>query len=575
MLPLGLWALRTWLNLEIFVLVCGQETSSDRNQWRQMIQWENNGRVYSLLNTAPEYVPATQQHAETNSRVIVADTSRRPGRRVSGNTRRQAPSQPVRTGSDTIRGQTRHPFGFGQVPDNWRDGATGDTSNSHRRPSSGRLRQAGSSSSFSSSFSQTPFGQPQFSSHPQPPYVNHYETYDPQPPRTYDDSYMYFQGMGNVGGGGGGHPFQPRVRYNEFGIPSQPQFADGLDRRFSHSVYQDSGTGHEQTGQEPYFISQNPPEPDQGSPSLGILQVGPGDSAGRGTRYGTNPRFGYYPPYGNEPVEPFIPPRNVEPQSPSWSTDLYPPVPRADPYVPGRSPETSQTGLENQNVQHARVSVGSVFRPGQNGRGLPDLIPDPNYVQASTFVQRAHLYSLRCAAEEKCLASTAYSAEATDYDVRVLLRFPQRVKNQGAADFLPNRPRHTWEWHSCHQHYHSMDEFSHYDLLDAATGRKVAEGHKASFCLEDTTCDFGNLKRYACTAHTQGLSPGCYDTYNADIDCQWIDITDVQPGNYILKVVVNPKYTVLESDFTNNVVRCNIHYTGRFVNTKNCRISQS
>lgn len=116
-------------------------------------------------------------------------------------------------------------------------------------------------------------------------------------------------------------------------------------------------------------------------------------------------------------------------------------------------------------------------------------------------------------------------------------------------------------------HYHSMDEFSHYDLLDATTGRKVAEGHKASFCLEDATCDFGNLKRYACTAHAQvalgwggmdarrvpwgsphpahpeppffspqGLSPGCYDTYNADIDCQWIDITDVQPGNYVLKV---------------------------------------
>ncbi|XP_056355670.1 lysyl oxidase homolog 1 isoform X6 [Oenanthe melanoleuca] len=226
---------------------------------------------------------------------------------------------------------------------------------------------------------------------------------------------------------------------------------------------------------------------------------------------------------------------------------------------------------------HSRVPVPvpslSQCIPGVPG--LPDLVPDPNYVQASTYVQRAHLYSLRCAAEEKCLASTAYSADTTDYDVRVLLRFPQRVKNQGTADFLPSQPRHSWQWHSCHQHYHSMAEFSHYDLLDVTSGRRVAEGHKASFCLEDTTCDFGHLKRYACTAHTQGLSPGCYDTYNADIDCQWIDITDVPPGNYILKVQVNPKYLVLESDFTNNVVRCHIHYTGRFVSASNCRIAQS
>ncbi|KAJ8278603.1 hypothetical protein COCON_G00056690 [Conger conger] len=205
--------------------------------------------------------------------------------------------------------------------------------------------------------------------------------------------------------------------------------------------------------------------------------------------------------------------------------------------------------------------------------GLPDLIPDPYYIQASTYIQRMQMYALRCAAEENCLARSAYRRSVRDINFRMLLRFPQRVKNQGTADFLPVKPQHQWEWHSCHQHYHSMEAFSTYDLLDVSTGLKVAEGHKASFCLEDTTCDPGFRRRYACTAHTQGLGPGCYDTYDANIDCQWIDITDVPPGNYVLKVTVNPTFQVQESDFSNNVVRCDITYTGSYVQTRNCRIT--
>uniref|UniRef100_A0A8D0GVT7 protein-lysine 6-oxidase n=1 Tax=Sphenodon punctatus TaxID=8508 RepID=A0A8D0GVT7_SPHPU len=516
----------------VFLLARGQQPQGGNGdsggQWRQMIQWENNGRVYSLLNTGSEYVPAGHgERADSSARVLLADTLRNQGRRAQGTHRRQAPTLPVRAGSETIRGQTRHPFGFGQVPNNWREGPIGDsTSSSQRiRPATSRQRQV----SVSSSFAHASVVQP---SYPQPPFVSQYESYEAQVPRGHDEGYVYYRSTGTGGGAvaaaaaaaGAGviYPFQPRPQPQP-----QPQPSDGLDPRFSHSLYHDNGATFEQSFQDPY------------------ASVSPGSPMGNGNGYGTDPRLGRYPAYGNMPVEPYAPPRNA-PQ-------VFP---------------------DNQATSQGRLSVGSVYRPTQNGRGLPDLVPDPNYVQASTYVQRAHLYSLRCAAEEKCLASTAYAADTTDYDVRVLLRFPQRVKNQGTADFLPNRPRHNWEWHSCHQHYHSMDEFSHYDLLDASTGKKVAEGHKASFCLEDTTCDFGNLKRYACTSHTQGLSPGCYDTYNADIDCQWIDITDVQPGNYILKVQVNPKYILLESDFTNNVVRCNIHYTGRYVATTNCKISQ-
>lgn len=246
-----------------------------------------------------------------------------------------------------------------------------------------------------------------------------------------------------------------------------------------------------------------------------------------------------------------------------------------DPYNPYKYNEDNP--YYNYYDTYDRPRSSERQRPGYGTRnhqyGLPDLVPDPYYIQASIYVQRMSMYSLRCAAEENCLASSAYRSDVRDYDQRVLLRFPQRVKNQGTADFLPSRPRYSWEWHSCHQHYHSMDEFSHYDLLDSQSHRRVAEGHKASFCLEDTSCDYGYYRRFACTTHTQGLSPGCYDTYNADIDCQWIDITDVKPGNYILKVSVNPSYLVPESDYSNNIVRCDLRYTGHHVYTSSCTIS--
>ncbi|XP_004855552.1 lysyl oxidase homolog 1 [Heterocephalus glaber] len=552
----------------------GSDQDSDLGRWRQLIQWENNGQVYSLLNSGSEYVPAGPRHAQSSSRVLLASAPQAPPRRSQGGLqRRQAPSLPLpgRVGSDTVRGQARHPFGFGQVPDNWREVAVGDSMGMARaRTSVSQQRPGGSASSVSASAFATAYRQapsyPQQIPYPQAPFVAQYENYDPAA-RTYDQGFVYYRsgssGGAAVASAGVLYPFPPRTRYEEYG-EEQPEYAaqgfypaperpyapqpqpqpqpqppppDGLDRRFAHSLYSEGAAGAEQAFPDP---------------ALDTAQ---------------GPRLGWFQPYANVPPEAYAPPRAVEQQPPFRVLE--------PPYLPVRSSDGSQPGAERNGAQQGRLSVGSVFRPSQNGRGLPDLVPDPNYVQASTYVQRAHLYSLRCAAEEKCLASTAYAPGATDYDLRVLLRFPQRVKNQGTADFLPNRPRHTWEWHSCHQHYHSMDEFSHYDLLDAATGKKVAEGHKASFCLEDSTCDFGNLKRYACTSHTQGLSPGCYDTYNADIDCQWIDITDVQPGNYILKVHVNPKYIVLESDFTNNVVRCNIHYTGRYVSTTNCKIVQS
>lgn len=42
-----------------------------------------------------------------------------------------------------------------------------------------------------------------------------------------------------------------------------------------------------------------------------------------------------------------------------------------------------------------------------------------------------------------------------------------------------------------------MEVFATYNIMNHL-GEKVAEGHKASFCLEDNQCNDGVKRKYAC-----------------------------------------------------------------------------
>ena len=201
---------------------------------------------------------------------------------------------------------------------------------------------------------------------------------------------------------------------------------------------------------------------------------------------------------------------------------------------------------------------------------LPDLVVDVPVLKRTlgTYPHVVTTGGLPCAFEEGCFSKTAVAYEY-GHDERVLLRFATRVMNLGRAPFQPYAPRNKWDWHQCHKHYHSFRAFSIYHVVDEC-GKPVAEGHKASFCLEDSDCEENGppaRSNFNCRGHyggRQGISVNCADTYRHHIDCQWVDITDITPGRYRLVVDVNPYRHVAEIEFSNNVMYCDFRYNGKW-----------
>jgi len=145
-----------------------------------------------------------------------------------------------------------------------------------------------------------------------------------------------------------------------------------------------------------------------------------------------------------------------------------------------------------------------------------------------------------------------------------LLRFSTRTWNLGSEDLhlgAPGCPEpcddHPLE--SCtdpnficspaqgHNHPH-FQNFADYELLDGSGTQVVAVGHKQSACLRDTICP---VKKYACD--NQGISAGCADVYGASLGCQYVEITGVPGGEYVLRVTLDPGGRIEETDETNNV----------------------
>lgn len=214
-------------------------------------------------------------------------------------------------------------------------------------------------------------------------------------------------------------------------------------------------------------------------------------------------------------------------------------------------------------------------QPGQvpcsDPRGCPDLLVDPQQLLEGGIV-----------VEEFASTDCSVQEGSTEPGQRRLLRFTFASPNLGSGDLIigdPDDHPEWFEWGDCHDHWH-FREYADYRLWTPeaylewqeardddpdATAEEVFDehpelidgfvaGHKQGFCAIDIQryVPFQISAKYRSCASHQGISSGWGDVYDHRLDGQFVDITDVEPGLYVLEAEVNAERLFQESDYSEN-----------------------
>jgi hypothetical protein len=151
-------------------------------------------------------------------------------------------------------------------------------------------------------------------------------------------------------------------------------------------------------------------------------------------------------------------------------------------------------------------------------------------------------------------------------------------QTQGPARLIRDVGRMGFIVHPDHRHWHFVG-FERYQLRHR--GRLVRTDRKTGFCLGDRYAipqaptlegfnptplqgDTCGLAQPGLVSLFAGISTGWADRYEPHIEGQYIDVTGLPAGEYVLTHVVNPHRAILESDYTNNAssVRFTLRWPG-------------
>jgi hypothetical protein len=222
----------------------------------------------------------------------------------------------------------------------------------------------------------------------------------------------------------------------------------------------------------------------------------------------------------------------------------------SDPNVTSRSCSNTSECPTAQTCCRAGLLGSCVSLDTGAGCPLPDL--SVSVLSGSLSIETRSFATDRaadaCALEWQCVRAAGS---------RKLLRFGTQATNTGPADLLLGAPSSTpgFERAACdgQPYFH---EYLRYTLLVPNSATVVADGHMPASCRAQAT-PASLVSRFDC--EFMGLWHGFSEIYDPGIaDCQWVDITDVPPGNYQLHISINPERQLSESDYSNNTLDVSI-----------------
>lgn len=205
-----------------------------------------------------------------------------------------------------------------------------------------------------------------------------------------------------------------------------------------------------------------------------------------------------------------------------------------------------------------------------DGPRAPELLPDLDQVAPSALSVVSEgdreLLVFASAVDNVGRGPLVVSARRTDLEPEMSAR--QLVRRaDGRTTAYPLLLRLTFVVSETHRHWHVLG-FERYELRTLA-GEAVGDDRKTGFCLGDRYDSNANVRIqgepprplwvHNCgkeqperTRLVQGISPGFGDDYVPQLEGQFVDVTNLEPGRYVLVHRANPEGDIRESSYENN-----------------------